>query len=177
MSLFNISKVSRNTVMKDLVTSILEVNDDFRDDYTQLETFIMTLSTEEHIILWEKWFELDLKPSWTLQDRIERVVYTFNSRGFFTVKFLKEQAEIFTNGEIQVNQDYENYSFEIEFTSVLGNPPNLDNFSEMIETNKPAKLVWSYKFKYRTHGELEPFTHEQLASYTHEQLRSLAIIE
>lgn len=176
MSKFDISKISRNTIMKDLIQSILKTNTNFKNDFSKLESFIMTLSTEQHIIKWEKWFELDLKPSWTLQDRIERVIYTFNSRGFFTIKFLEDQARIFTNGAIQVHQNYQNYHFEIEFTSVIGRPPNLENFAEMVNVNKPAKLTWSYKFRYRTHGELARYTHAQLHNYTHTEIRSLAII-
>ena len=43
----------------------------------------MTLANGTNIDEWEKWFELEKQPTWTLEDRVERLVYTFNSRGFF----------------------------------------------------------------------------------------------
>ena len=137
----------------------------------------MTLADGTNINEWEKWFELSYQPAWTLEDRIDRLIYTFNSRGFFTPNFLKEQAKIFTNGEIDITELFSSYHFIIQFTSMIGTPPNIENFREMININKPAHLTYDILFRYRTWEELKPFKWETLKAYTWEEARSRAEIK
>lgn len=120
--------------------------------------------------VWEKWLGLSQETTWTLQDRIERIIYTINSNQSCTEQFLEEQANIFTNGEIAIEQQFALYNFIIQFTSMIGTPPNVDNFRQMVDINKPAHLTYDIKYRYRTWGELEPFTWEQLEKYTWQQL-------
>lgn len=139
-----------------------------------LENFISyaipIMFNEFTIPVWEKWLGLSQEATWTLQDRIERIVYTINSNQSCTEQFLKEQANIFTNGEISIEQQFALYNFIIQFTSMIGTPPNIDNFRQMVDINKPAHLTYDIKYRYRTWGELEPFTWEQLEKYTWQQL-------
>nr|DAI62496.1 MAG TPA: tail protein [Caudoviricetes sp.]DAM40735.1 MAG TPA: tail protein [Caudoviricetes sp.] len=139
-----------------------------------LENFIsyaIPIMFNEFIIpVWEKWLGLSQETTWTLQDRIERIIYTINSNQSCTEQFLKEQANIFTNGEISIEQQFALYNFIIQFTSMIGTPPNIDNFRQMVDINKPAHLTYDIKYRYRTWGELEPFTWEQLEKYTWQQL-------
>ncbi len=176
MSFRDIGKVSRNSYVLDIIQASEKQIDIAKMDFDTLEASIMVLATEDNIGEWEDFFKLGREKSWTLQDRVDRVVYTFNSRGFFTPKFLKDQANIFTNGEIDIQEDFENWHFVIQFTSVIGVPPNLDNFNRMVEINKPAHLTFEIKLRYRTHRELRPFTHLQLRKYTHKELRERGII-
>lgn len=139
-----------------------------------LENFISCaipiMFNEFTIPVWEKWLGLSQETTWTLQDRIERIIYTINSNQSCTEQFLKEQANIFTNGEISIEQQFALYNFIIQFTSMIGTPPNIDNFRQMVDINKPAHLTYDIKYRYRTWGELEPFTWEQLEKYTWQQL-------
>lgn len=139
-----------------------------------LENFISyaipIMFNEFTIPVWEKWLGLSQEATWTLQDRIERIIYTINSNQSCTEQFLKEQANIFTNGEISIEQQFALYNFIIQFTSMIGTPPNIDNFRQMVDINKPAHLTYDIKYRYRTWGELEPFTWEQLEKYTWQQL-------
>ena len=139
-----------------------------------LENFISyaipIMFNEFTIPVWEKWLDLSQETTWTLQDRIERIIYTINSNQSCTEQFLKEQANIFTNGEIAIEQQFALYNFIIQFTGMIGTPPNIDNFRQMVDINKPAHLTYNIKYRYRTWGELEPFTWEQLEKYTWQQL-------
>ncbi|WP_175613094.1 putative phage tail protein [Fusobacterium mortiferum] len=139
-----------------------------------LENFISCaipiMFNEFTIPVWEKWLGLSQETTWTLQDRIERIIYTINSNQSCTEQFLKEQANIFTNGEISIEQQFALYNFIIQFTSMIGTPPNIDNFRQMVDINKSAHLTYDIKYRYRTWGELEPFTWEQLEKYTWQQL-------
>lgn len=176
MSVYDISKVSRNKYIADDIKACEQEIKLSHELFLNIKNSIMSKANEENIENWEKWFDLSYQPTWTLDDRINRLIYTFNSRGFFSPKFLKEQALIFTNGKINIIEDFPRYHFTIQFTSVIGTPPNLDNFKEMVNVNKPVHLTFDIKFRYRTHEELKAFTHATLNKYTHEEIRSRAEI-
>ena len=60
---------------------------------------------------------------------------------------------------------------------MIGTPPNIENFREMVNVNKPAHLTYEIKYRYRTWGELKPFKWETLKAYTWEEARSRAEIK
>lgn len=171
MSKFTISKAARNKYLVDVIEACEQVANLNHDDFMSIDNAIMVLADDTTIDDWEEWFALDKQPTWTLQDRIDRVVYTFNSRGFFTPEFLKNQAKIFTNGEIEIQEKFTDYHFIIQFTSVIGVPPNLDNFKKMVRVNMPDHLTFEIKLRYRTWGELNPYKWEDLKPYTWQELR------
>ena len=177
MSIYDISKVSRNKYITDDIKACEQEINLSHELFLNIKNCIMSQTDESRIQEWEKWFELANENSWSLQDRVDRLIYTFNSRGFFTPKFLKDQAMIFTNGEIDIIEDFPNYHFTIQFTSMIGTPPNIDNFKEMVNVNKPAHLTYDIKYRYRTWGELNLFTWETLKAYIWEEVRSRAEIK
>ena len=177
MSIYEISKVSRNKYLKDVINACEQEINLSHKEFLEVESCIMTLADKTNIDEWEKWFELSYEPTWSLEDRVDRLIYTFNSHGFFTPKFLKEQAKIFTNGKIEILENFSKYHFTIQFTSMIGTPPNIDNFKEMVNVNKPAHLTYDIKYRYRTWGELNLFTWETLKAYIWEEVRSRAEIK
>lgn len=173
-----ISNIARNSLMKDLFNSIKIQVDTGKDDISQYNTYTFIIdSTEETISRWEKFMELKAVSNYSLQDRIERVIYTLQAKGIFTPSFLKEQAKIFTNGEIEVIENFNDYHFIISFTSVIGIPPNMDNFKEMVDLNKPAHLTYEIRIRYRTWGELSPYKWKELEPFTWDEIYQKAEIE
>ena len=126
---------------------------------------------------YEKFMELDYKNGWSLQDRKDRIIYTLLSKNIFTPQVLKEQAKIFTNGEIEVIENYNDYSFIIKFTSIVGIPQNLDNFKNFIYINKPAHLNFSIEFRYNTHNQVAYLLHDNLKTKTHTDLYDVRLYE
>lgn len=173
-----IGKIARNSLMKDLFNSIKIQVDTGKDDISQYNTYTFIIdSTEETISRWEKFMELKPVDNYSLQDRIERVIYTIQAKGIFTPSFLKEQAKIFTNGEIEVIENFNDYHFIISFTSVIGIPPNMDNFKEMVDLNKPAHLTYEIRIRYRTWGELSPYKWKELEPFTWDEIYQKAEIK
>lgn len=173
-----ISNIARNSLMEDLFNSIEMQVDIGRKDISQYNTYTFIIdSTEETISRWEKFMELKPVDNYSLQDRIERVIYTIQAKGIFTPSFLKEQAKIFTNVEIEVIENFNNYHFIISFTSVIGIPPNMDNFKEMVDLNKPAHLTYEIRIRYRTWGELSPYKWAGLEPFTWDEIYQKAEIK
>lgn len=172
MAIKDIAIVARNNLVVDQVrASEMEITK-MTLDMSGIQHDIMILADLEAIRQWETWFELPHNEDWTLYDRKVRLVYTFNSRGFFTKTFLQGLAHNFSNSDIDIEEDYENYHFVVNFVSYVGKPENMESFEYMVEINKPAHLTWEYVFRYRTHEELAKYKHQFLEDYTHEELYS-----
>ena len=166
-----VSKIARNTLQEDLIRTLDLICEYAKNDIQKYkELLFIAFFNEQQVANYERFMELDYKNGWSLQDRKDRIIYTLLSKNIFTPHVLKEQAKIFTNGEIEVIEDYGNYSFTIKFTSVVGIPSNLDNFKNFIHINKPAHLNFSIEFRYNTHNQVAYLVHNTLKAKTHKQI-------
>lgn len=166
-----VSKVARNTLQEDLIRTLDLICEYAKNDIQKYkELLFIAFFNEQQVANYERFMELDYKNGWSLQDRKDRIIYTLLSKNIFTPQVLKEQAKIFTNGEIEVIEDYGNYSFTIKFTSVVGIPQNLDNFKNFVYINKPAHLNFSIEFRYNTHNQVAYLTHNSLKLKTHKAI-------
>ncbi len=175
-----VSKVARNTLQQDLIRTLDLICEYAKNDIQKYkELLFIAFFNEQQVANYERFMELDYKNGWSLQDRKDRIIYTLLSKNIFTPQVLKEQAKIFTNGEIEVIEDYRNYSFTIKFTSVVGIPSNLDNFKNFIHINKPAHLNFSIEFRYNTHGQIKNknLAHKYLKKYKHKEIHDIRIFE
>lgn len=166
-----VSKIARNSLQEDLIRTLDLICEYAKNDIQKYkELLFIAFFNEKQIANYERFMELDYKNSWSLQDRKDRIIYTLLSKNIFTPHILKEQAKIFTNGKIEVIENYNDYSFIIKFTSVVGIPSNLDNFKNFIYINKPAHLNFSIEFRYNTHNQVAYLVHNILKSKTHKQI-------
>ncbi len=166
-----VSKVARNTLQEDLIRTLDLICEYAKNDIQKYkELLFIAFFNEQQVANYERFMELDYKNGWSLQDRKDRIIYTLLSKNIFTPHVLKDQAKIFTNGEIEVIEDYGNYSFTIKFTSVVGIPQNLDNFKNFIYINKPAHLNFKIEFRYNTHNQMAYLTHNSLKLKTHKAI-------
>ena len=166
-----VSKVARNTLQEDLIRTLDLICEYAKNDIQKYkELLFIAFFNEQQVANYERFMELDYKNGWSLQDRKDRIIYTLLSKNIFTPHVLKDQAKIFTNGEIEVIEDYGNYSFTIKFTSVVGIPQNLDNFKNFIYINKPAHLNFKIEFRYNTHNQVAYLTHNSLKLKTHKAI-------
>ena len=173
-----VSKVARNTLQEDLIRTLDLICEYAKNDIQKYkELLFIAFFNEQQVANYERFMELDYKNGWSLQDRKDRIIYTLLSKNIFTPHVLKEQAKIFTNGEIEVIEDYGNYSFTIKFTSVVGIPQNLDNFKNFIYINKPAHLNFSIEFRYNTHNQVAYLLHNSLKLKTHKQIYDTRLYE
>ncbi len=86
-----------------------------------------------------------------------RAVIKSKQRGYgtVTVSLIKNVAESYANGTVEVTEQFELYQFTISFIDTRGIPPNLDDLKEVIEKIKPAHLAVIYTFTYLNWDELD----------------------
>ncbi|MFZ7973221.1 putative phage tail protein [Fusobacterium watanabei] len=173
-----VSKIARNSLQKDLIRTLDLMCEYVKNDIQKYkELLFIDFFNEKQVANYERFMELDYKNGWSLQDRKDRIIYTLLSKNIFTPHVLKEQAKIFTNGEIEVIEDYGNYSFTIKFTSVVGIPQNLDNFKNFIYINKPAHLNFNIEFRYNTHNQVAYLLHSSLKAKNHKEIYDSRLYE
>ena len=173
-----VSKIARNTLQEDLIRTLDLICEYTKNDIQKYkELLFIAFFNEQQVANYERFMELDYKNGWSLQDRKDRIIYTLLSKNIFTPHVLKEQAKIFINGEIEIIEDYGNYSFTIKFTSVVGIPQNLDNFKNFIYINKPAHLNFKIEFRYNTHNQVAYLLHNSLKAKSHKEIYDTRLYE
>jgi phage-like element pbsx protein xkdT len=173
-----VSKIARNSLQKDLIRTLDLMCEYVKNDIQKYkELLFIAFFNEQQVENYERFMELDYKNGWSLQDRKDRIIYTLLSKNIFTPNVLKEQAKIFTNGEIEVIEDYGNYSFVIKFTSIVGIPQNLDNFKNFIYINKPAHLNFSIEFRYNTHNQVAYLLYNSLKLKSYKEIYDTRLYE
>ena len=120
---------------------------------------------------WEKMLGLS-KNAFDYQTRRENIKAKMRSRGTTTMSVIKNICEAYSNGEVEINVNHSDYSFEISFISTIGVPLSFEEMDRVVNEIKPCHLAHSYKFNYNTHSDISNYTHEQLANYTHDEIRN-----
>lgn len=100
------------------------------------------------LIFWEKVLGISTDLNKSYEGRREIIKSKLRGQGTVTVGLIKNVAESYNNGEVEVIEDTPNYSFTIKFIAHDGIPQNLTNLKAAIEEIKPAHLNVLYDFKY-----------------------------
>lgn len=124
---------------------------------------------------WEKELGLEVNNTYDTAFRRSRILSRLRGQGTVTIAMIKNVAESFSNGEVDVIEDNAGYMFTVKFVGTLGIPPNMNDLQKAIEDIKPAHLAFGFEYSYNTNAVLSAFTHAQLALYTHTQLREEVI--
>ncbi len=104
-----------------------------------------------------------------VQYRRERIRAKLLGQGTTTVALVKQVAEQFANGTVDVTEENEQYNVIITFTGTIGIPPALASLKTALREIIPAHLAINYVIIYNTYGDLEPYTYGYLEKYTYQQ--------
>lgn len=107
----------------------------------------------------EAWFGVKSDPAKPLSDRRAVLIAKLRGQGVTTPEFIRNVAASFQYGEVSVDETSAPYVVNIIFESVLGVPPNMNDFIRALEEVKPAHIVFNYTYKYNTWNDLEAFHH------------------
>ncbi|OOM71450.1 putative phage tail protein [Clostridium sp. BL-8] len=69
-------------------------------------------------------------------------------QGTTSIQMIKNVAETFSGGEVNVIENTAPYTFTIQFIGVKGIPRNMQEFINMLEDIKPAHLGYVFKYTY-----------------------------
>ena len=107
------------------------------------------------LTLWEKAYGIKPDLSKPYDYRRARILSKMRGQGSVTKAMIKNVAESFTYGLVEVTENPAEYSFTIAFVDKHGIPPNLDDLKVAIEEIKPAHLAVNYVLRYLIWDELD----------------------
>lgn len=119
--------------------------------------------------IFEKELDIATISSKNYSDRRSVISAKWRGAGKLTLELIKQTADAFVNGKINVTFTG---VIEIDFTSEVGKPPNIEDVYKAIEDIKPAHLGVKYIFRFRTNSEINKYTHWELSACTHNYIRS-----
>lgn len=89
--------------------------------------------------------------------------------GKFSGRLVKNVAEAYDGGKVNVTFQPQEWSFTVEFIDTVGIPPNLDDLKAVIDEIKPAHMKVEYEFNYLLIRDI----HDVLTLNQMEQVRLL----
>lgn len=123
------------------------------------------------LVLWERDLGLPTEDGKDLNSRRARSKAKLRSTGTVDIPMIKNVAESYVNGEVEIAVQPNAYHFDVIFVGIRGIPPNMDDLTAAIEEIRPAHLTYAYVYTYNTYADLAGHTYGQLAAYTHAELR------
>jgi uncharacterized protein YmfQ (DUF2313 family) len=148
------------------------LNLDIKDLINQL--FVNTATWG--LSIWEEEFNIKINTFDSYEIRRSRIIAKKKGQGTFTKAFVKNLAESFENGIVEVIEHNEDYYFTIKFTGTKGIPPNLQDLKDVINELKPAHLGVEYEFTFTTWGEVKTITWGTVKTGTWGELRTREVI-
>lgn len=121
--------------------------------------------------LWEYELGLTADRSNSYVRRREIVKARLRGSGTSTKERIKNVAEAFSGGEVDVIEYNDEYRFEVKFIGVLGIPPNMAGFLAVLDEIKPAHLGYSISYTYTVWNMLLPIDWREAGTRTWSQLR------
>lgn len=100
------------------------------------------------LVYWENEYGLETNLTMSYEERREVIKAKKRGQGTTTKEMIKNVAEAFSGGEVNIIEDNANYSFIVQFVGIKGIPKNMQIFKNMLEDIKPAHLAYSFKYTY-----------------------------
>lgn len=97
---------------------------------------------------WESELGIATDQAKPLEQRRALVESKLRGAGQFSGRLVKNVAEAYDGGTVDVTFQPAEWSFTIKFIDTIGVPPNLDDLKAVIEEIKPAHLAVEYEFSY-----------------------------
>lgn len=97
---------------------------------------------------WERELGITTDLSKPIGQRRAVVESKLRGAGSFSGRLVKNVAEAYDGGTVDVSFQPEQWSFTVKFIDTIGIPPNLDDLKAVLEETKPAHLAVEYEFSY-----------------------------
>lgn len=132
--------------------------DKLDDEVKELEAnMTLTNTTLSQIARREAEFGVASDNTKPIVQRRAVLIAKLRGQGTTTPAFIRNVAASFEYGEVSVDESSAPYTVRIIFESVIGIPPNMEDFIRTIEEVKPAHLVFEYVYRYNTWDMIEAF--------------------
>lgn len=121
---------------------------------------------------WEEELGLTIDPTKPAERRREQLQAKLQGTGTVTKAMIVQTAAAFSGGTVEIVEYPAESRFVVKFVGVLGIPPNMPGFIQMLQTIKPAHLSFSFEYTYTLWDNVKPLTWNTAEAQTWNQLRT-----
>lgn len=107
------------------------------------------------LIYWEDAYGIETNLSLSYEQRREIVKAKRRGQGTTSIQMIKQVAEAFSGGEVNIIEHEDDYYFTVKFVGVRGIPRNMEAFKDMLDDIKPAHLGYVFEYTYTVWNVLE----------------------
>ncbi len=119
-------------------------------------------SATSGLTMWEKALKLETDITKPYEFRRTRILSKLRGAGTTTKQMIKNVAESFSNGQVDIIEYNSGGRFVVKFVGTLGAPPNLNDLKASIEEIKPAHLAVTYAYRYLTISQVQGMKFREL---------------
>lgn len=101
----------------------------------------------------EKLFGISINESKPIEQRRSLIKSMIRGAGTTTVDMIKNVAEAYSNGSVEVIENNAAYSVIIKFVGSIGIPPNIPDFEKALREIIPAHLAYTLEYTFVTYEE------------------------
>lgn len=150
-------KLLQNEIDKPLMDSLDIEVDNMKAAYLDLFNQFFVSTATWGLRYWENLVKIETNKNLSYETRRSNVLAEMRTRDITTVEVIKSVSEAYSNGECQVIENYENYSFIIKFIGSRGIPEALSELDKVIQKIKPAHLAHKYEYSFLIWDEFDNY--------------------
>jgi len=159
-------------VMKEVFKGLNLECDKLSSNVTDTENQFFIVLTDRELWRYEQDLGIAVESSFSADTRRGKILSRLRGTGTVTKDMIRNVANSFVYGEIEIIEQPNNYTFIVKFISKKGVPPNIEDIKSAIEDIKPAHLAVEYIFTYRMWQEVKSMLSDwqEAKSYSWERL-------
>lgn len=125
------------------------------------------------LVYWEDEYGINTNLAMSYEQRREVLKAKKRGQGTTTKAMLKNAAEAFSGGEVNIIEHNDSCYFTVQFIGVKGIPRNMQAFINMLEDIKPAHLAYVFEYTYTVWNFIKEksITWNNVKTKTWEQLK------
>lgn len=143
--------LTTSSILDSGATELLTFEDNIADVLNQFFVDTATWGLEN----WESFLGLKTDENKPADQRRSVIKSKIRGSGTVTISLIKNVAESYDRGRVEVTEQPELYQITITFMDTTGVPPNIDDLMAAIEEIKPAHLAVAYEYNYFLFSELD----------------------
>ncbi|MFX4261046.1 putative phage tail protein [Pelotomaculum propionicicum] len=104
---------------------------------------------------WEAELGLPVAPAQPETERRDKIMSKLRGMGTCTIKLVKQVAESYDAGAVNVAEDFTGYLVIVKFVDTRGLPPNIEDLMAAVRDIVPAHLEILYEYSYFLWDDLD----------------------
>lgn len=170
-----INKIFRNDDISKHIAKISQTAlENIEIKITDIKSNIFLDTSTWGMNIFEKDLNIEYVEDKTTDERKAIISAKWRGAGKLTLELIQDTVKAYTTNVVSVRF---NGTIIIDFSDKIGVPNDVDSLMKSVEDIKPAHLGVDYIFRYRTWGDLQPFTWKAIDKYSWKNVKEKETLE